>query len=130
MKQYPGAVLFGEVYGAVQDLKYGVQASEGIRFIVFDVLWENRIDGTRKYMDWDQLQRFCGTHRLPVVPVLYRGPWKRELTALAEGPSTMQGANHLREGFVVRPVVERVDPRFGRVQLKLAGEGYLTRKGG
>jgi tRNA-binding EMAP/Myf-like protein len=129
MHQYPGAVLFGEVYGSVQDLKYGVPASEGTRFVVFDVLWESRSDGTRKYMDWDQLQRFCGTHRLPVVPELYRGPWSPELTKLAEGNSTMEGAKHVREGFVVRPLQERVDPRFGRVQLKLHGEGYLTRKG-
>lgn len=128
MRQYPGAVLFGEVYGSVQDLKYGVPASEGVRFAVFDVLWENRNSRERVYLDYDALLRFCSSHGLPVVPELYRGPWNTTLLSLAEGKSTLPGANHVREGFVVRPVVERRNANFGRVQLKMHGEGYLTRK--
>lgn len=128
MRQYPGAVLFGEVYGSVQDLKYGVPADEGVRFVVFDLLWENHGAHTRRYFDYDNLLRFCAEHELPVVPELYRGPWSPDLIRYAEGPTTMPGANHVREGFVVKPVIERTDPHFGRVQLKLPGEGYLTRK--
>lgn len=41
----------------------------------------------------------------------------------------MPGADHVREGFVVKPIRERQDPRLGRVFLKMAGEGYLLRKG-
>lgn len=128
LAQYPGAVLFGETYGSVQDLKYGVPVSEGVRFVVFDVLWEDRKNGGRKYFDYDQLVRFCGQHNLPMVPELYRGPWSRDLVKLAEGQSTMPGAKHVREGFVVKPVAERFDHHFGRVIMKLPGEGYLTRK--
>lgn len=127
LAQYPGMVLFGEVYGRVQDLKYGVPASEEVRFAAFDVLWRNK-DGTTKYLDTDNARSLCATMNIPFVPELYRGPWKNELRSLAEGKTTMPGADHVREGFVVKPVTERIHPKLGRVILKLAGEGYLTRK--
>jgi hypothetical protein len=62
--------------------------------------------------------------------VLHRGPWSAALCALAEGPTVIGEGAHVREGFVVRPVRERVDRRAGRVVLKLHGEGYLLRKSG
>jgi hypothetical protein len=129
LKQHPGVVLFGEVYGSVQDLKYGVPADEEVRFIAFDALWPNN-DGTRRWLSNDDLERFCASLSIPMAPVLYRGPWSKDLVKLSEGKTTMPGADHVREGFVVRPAIERHDPRFGRVQLKLAGESYLTRKDG
>ncbi len=36
---------------------------------------------------------------------------------------------HVREGVVVKPLVERWDQEVGRVFLKQPGEGYLLRKG-
>ena len=62
------------------------------------------------------------------VPLLYRGAWKLELVSLAEGKTTFPGANHVREGLVVKPVEERWDFTCGRVVLKYIGEGYLLRK--
>lgn len=127
LRNRPNIVLFGEVYGECQDLKYGVPSSEGVRFIAFDALVLNA-DGSRKWLDNDDLEKFCAEIDVPMAPVLYRGPWKPELVSLAEGKTTMPGASHVREGIVIRCAKERHDPRFGRVQLKLAGEGYLTRK--
>jgi tRNA-binding EMAP/Myf-like protein len=126
LKNHPNVVLYGEVYGSVQDLKYGVPPSEDVRFIAFDALVLNA-DGTRKWLDNDDLEKFCSELNIPMAPILYRGPWKTELVSLAEGKTTMPGAKHVREGFVVRPTKERHDPRFGRVQLKLAGQDYLLR---
>ena len=63
------------------------------------------------------------------VPVLYRGPWHGISDwALAEGQSTI--ADHIREGFVVKPVDDILfcEEVGGRLILKLHGEGYLTRK--
>jgi hypothetical protein len=40
----------------------------------------------------------------------------------------VEGVDHVREGFVVRPVRERYDPAVGRVILKLHGEGFHTRR--
>ena len=67
---------------------------------------------------------------IPAVPELYRGPWSPDLARLAEGATVLGNGAHVREGWVVRPVRERVHPDLGRVILKRHGEGYLTRKGG
>lgn len=121
LRNHPNLVVYGEIYGeGVQDLKY--DSPSGRRFRVFDIL---DIEAG-KYYPHDQLVDFCALVELPMVPVLYRGPWRPELVELAEGPSTL--ANHLREGFVVKPVNERFDVRVGRVALKLVSESYLLRK--
>jgi hypothetical protein len=65
-----------------------------------------------------------------MVPVLYRGPWSAALASHAEGKSIVATASHIREGFVVRPTMERWDERVQRVILKLIGEEYLLRKDG
>ena len=116
-----GYVIYGEVFGQVQDLKYGQAAAA---FRAFDIL-DRR---TGHFLDADTFREICAIVRIDAVPELYRGPWSESLMSLAEGESTL--AAHVREGFVVRPVVERVHPRHGRVVLKMVGEGYLTRKGG
>ena len=61
------------------------------------------------------------------MPTLYVGPWLGfdAHKDLAEGKSTIAG--HVREGFVVKPTKERYADRFGRVILKLVGEGYNLR---
>jgi len=47
--------------------------------------------------------------------------------AMAEGANILSG-QHIREGFVVRPVQERWHPEVGRVILKLVGQEYLLTK--
>ena len=123
MKNHPGLAMYGEVYGQVQDLKYGVQQG-GLRLAVFDILDIQQ----RRWLDFDEAQAVVADMGLPWVPVLHRGPWSPDLARLAEGRSAL--ANHVREGMVVRPTKERFDERVGRGQLKLHGEGYLTRKEG
>lgn len=123
---YPHVAIYGEVYGQVQDLKYRVPVSEGARLILFDALDVK----TRCWLDVEDFIRLAMRLQLPSVPTLHRGPWSPSLAELAEGKSLMPGADHVREGIVVKPVRERVDPVVGRVFLKLAGEGFLTRKGG
>ena len=117
----PMHVFFGEVYGQVQDLKYGVQQGADFRFFdVFDIAHGHYLD----YHDALVVGTLaCG---LTCVPELYRGPWSPDLVRHAEGQSTF--ADHVREGIVIKPVRERYD-HMGRVILKQHGEGYLTRKG-
>ena len=111
-------ILFGEVYGKVQSLRYGV--ANGIAFRAFDLL----VDG--KYVDHAPFNDLCLTHGVERAPVVYRGPFSLErIKQLAEGDSTLPGANNIREGVVVKPVVERLDPKIGRVVLKYIGDGYL-----
>lgn len=121
LAQAPGMVFFGEVYGQVQDLKYGVKS--GAKFAVFDVYDVK----AQRYLDFDAAHALASQLQLPWVPILGRGPWNPdELNPLCEGKSTL--ADNVREGFVVRPVKERWDERVGRVVLKRHGEGYLLRK--
>lgn len=117
----PMKVFFGEVYGQVQDLKYGVKTGSMFRvFDVYDVKEQRYLD----YVDACKLIEDCGLER---VPQLYMGPWNPdELNPMCEGSSTL--ADNVREGFVVKPLKERWDPTVGRVILKRHGEGYLTRK--
>lgn len=118
----PGIALYGEMFGTVQDLKYG---REGLDLVLFDAM-DTR---TFRYLDRAEFVAIAATVGLPTAPVLYEGPWSAELLALAEGMSTIPGADCIREGFVVKPNVERRDRMLGRVALKVVGEGYLTRKG-
>ncbi len=120
-----GIVLYGEVYGQVQDLKYGA-APGVVRFRAFDAF---RIaDG--RYLDFEDFDFLCAALHIEKCPLLFRGPWTPDLMALADGTTTVDGADHIREGFVVKPVRERWDAHLGRVILKHVGEAYHLRKGG
>ena len=116
----PFHIFFGEVFGQVSDLKYGVKS--GCKFRVFDVYDVK----AQRYIDHDDAVAIATRCRLEWVPTLYRGPWKPELNELCEGQSVL--ANNVREGFVVKPVKERWNQEIGRVILKRHGEGYLLRK--
>jgi RNA ligase (TIGR02306 family) len=121
LAQTPGLAIYGEVYGAVQDLRYGVESD--VAFVMFDAA-DNK---TGRYYDSDTVRSLARRFDLPFVPVLYEGPWNDACLDLRNGPSLIPGANHIREGFVVRPQVERFDGRIGRVILKFVGEEYLLR---
>lgn len=119
-RAHPDWTVYGEVYGRVQDLHYGVQA--GARAVAFDLL---RPDGT--WVDAAEAREIGD--RLPWAPLIARDePFDlARILAHAEGPSLMQGANHLREGCVVKPARERFEPDLGRMCLKVVGNGYLER---
>jgi hypothetical protein len=38
------------------------------------------------------------------------------------------GGGHIREGVVVKPTIERTDPKIGRVVLKYLNDDYLLQK--
>lgn len=125
LADYPGIILFGEIYGQVQDLKYG---RDDHALVLFDAMDAN----TRRFLDYDKFAALAEILTLPTAPVLYRGPWSAEkwpeIKALAEGSTVIGSGVHTREGWVLRPTVERTDRRLGRVCMKFVGEGYLTRK--
>lgn len=136
-KVCPGVALFGEVYGQVQDLQYGFDdRADLVLFDAFDL-------ATMRYLDYDDfiaLVKRVNTSlfdlfvdspdvvKLCTAPILYRGPFDyAKIAALAEGATVLGDGVHVREGVVVKPARERFHERLGRVILKLAGEGYLTR---
>lgn len=121
-RQHPGYVLYGETYGDVQKFRYGCRKGE-VRFAAFDVLRPDR-----QWMNAGEFRTMLEAHGVPLVPLLYTGPYSFERACeLAEGPSHLEGADHVREGCVVRPAEERWDQAIGRVCLKVVGAGYLER---
>ena len=122
-ERWPGYVLYGEVYGAVQSLTYGCGRGE-IRFAAFDIL---RSDGT--FVNAREFRTTCENYEVPLVPLI-RGSMAfdfEDVCKLAEGGSLVPGAKHIREGCVVRPMVERFHQAIGRVQLKVVSATYLEK---
>lgn len=114
---HAGVVLYGEIYGAVQSLKYGTKQGE-VRFAAFAALSSG---------EWVNTETLLVDETLPSVPVVYRGPFDLEtITAAAETDSTVSGAEpgHMREGVVIVPEHERRNDDIGRVALKLISNRY------
>lgn len=123
-------IVFAEIFGhKVQDLKYGCATGEQ-KVRVFDVL----IDG--QYQPFDVVQAVANHFEVPTVPVLYRGPFDKVIVlGHRDGPSTVPGAGHVREGVVVTSepevyVCPDADPNgfTGRKILKYISDAYLERK--
>lgn len=116
---HPEITVYAEVFGAVQSLKYGTKQGE-LKIAVFDLLRGS------EWISYDEA-RAIGSG-LFWVPEIYRGPYDGvKLRELAEGPSLVPGADHYREGIVIKPAVERTHPEIGRVQLKLISNTYLEK---
>jgi RNA ligase (TIGR02306 family) len=133
-----GQVVFGEVFGPVQDLKYG---GKGLRIRFFDI-WQNGKFVTDTYSG--PLSR----HKLPElwVPTLnvFNGTLSQVIEharLLAPGSSTLPCAEScIREGVVVCAAQEEivaltdVSPTgkeretFQRLQFKVISPQYLSRK--
>jgi len=116
----PGYVVYGEVYGDVKGYRYGLPKGQ-VGFVAFDVwLPQGR---------WANADAYRNMLRaVPQVPLLYCGPFDFEIIcSLAEGLSTMPNVDHIREGCVVKPIMERWDEHIGRVCLKVVGAGYLEK---
>jgi RNA ligase (TIGR02306 family) len=137
VEEYVGdpVYVFGEVFGkGVQDLSYGAKtdADNDIGYRVFDI-YVGR-PGKGRFLNHDELNAACEQLEFDRVPVLYEGPFSKEvLDQYTNGLETVSGKGlHVREGVVVRPVIEQehlVLP-LNRVQLKSVSGDYLTRKGG
>jgi hypothetical protein len=112
-------------------LGYGLNDPELIFFDIYDRLGHplDEGKGVPGFYDYGFQENVFTELGLPTAPVLYVGPFNWEYVAVyAEGPSTLC-PDHVREGVVIRPEVERTfGPNRERAVLKLAGEGYLTRK--
>ncbi len=112
------AILFGEVFGRVQSLRYGV--ANGLAYRAFDLL----IDG--KYADFAEFDSLCRQFGVEQVPHAFVGAFDlTKIRELSDGPSLVDGAQNIREGVVVKPLVERINPKVGRVILKYVGDVYL-----
>jgi RNA ligase (TIGR02306 family) len=119
LRHHQNLCLYGEVFGQVQNLKYGAKPGE-IFFAAFDILRGNQ------WLDFDEAHKIGAP--LSWVPLVYRGPYNKEkMLAFAEGDSLYPFAQNIREGVVIKPVHERNNRTIGRVQLKIVSNKYLEK---
>jgi RNA ligase (TIGR02306 family) len=121
--------ILGEVFGkGVQDLTYGTEKPQ---FRVFDIYVGNPGEGQDRYINAEQLQAFCTALNVQTVPIVYAGPFSKEvMEKMTNGYETVSGNEaNIREGVVIKPAKERYDNELGRVVLKSVSEAYLLRKG-
>ncbi len=119
LRHNQGLAVYGEVFGQVQNLRYGANQGQ-IFFAAFDIIRGNH------WLDYDEAHKIGAP--LPWVPLVYRGPFQKEkILAFAEENSSYPGADHCREGVVIKPIHERTDRRIGRVQMKIVGNRYLSK---
>lgn len=115
---HPQVILYGEIYGArVQKLHYGQRA--GLGFAAFDLCIDDR------YVDYDEFKALCDKHGVPTVPLLGRGEYSLDFIKDLSRGKTVLPDQHIREGVVVKPVHERLDPKIGRLVLKYLSDDYL-----
>lgn len=118
----PELILYGEVFGRVQELRYGVLPGGAPRFLAFDLL-------NPRGLEWIQWREFSNLLAPEFrVPVLYEGSYDPEdVVVISRGLSCVPLATHLKEGAVVQPVIERRHDECGRVKLKIVSDEYLER---
>lgn len=125
----PGWVVYGEVYGWVQDLRYGAKPGE-VHARVFDV-WT----GTG-FLLADLRHELVGNAATVAglradschAPILHVGAYSPELVqSLLNGQSVIPRAEHLREGIVIKPCREMWSEEIGRVALKAVSPEYLEK---
>lgn len=119
-RSHKQVILYGEIFGKkIQSLSYGIPANSGVGFRAFDLL----IDGD--FVDNDELVRLLKVFGVDMVPILYEGPFSiSKIKELSNGKSSL--ADHIREGVVVRPVVERFSNLVcRRLVMKYVGDDYL-----
>jgi len=115
----PELTLYGEVFGSVQKLQYGIGG--GVAFLAFDILRDE------DWVPFDETQELSDEWEIPWVPIIYRGPYTTDIDKHAEGASLIPTARHLREGIVVKPIKERTSLEIGRVILKIVSNDYLSK---
>jgi RNA ligase (TIGR02306 family) len=116
--------LHFEIYGGnIQDLSYGLTKPS---LSMFDIRNANG------FLNYENFVEICRKYGLPTVSLLYRGPFSKSiLTAHTSGFEMVSGRNlHIREGCVVKPVIERLTRRGERVIYKSVSPDYLLRKNG
>ena len=120
-KAHEGYVLWGEVCPTQGAYKYG---SDKPQFFVFDV---RTPDG--KWLDREHDEAGLLAQLMAhSVPILYQGPYDLEkIKKFVDGPSTVQGANHIREGIVIKTSTEKIVPRVGRAQMKIVSNTFLDK---
>lgn len=122
LKAYPNIIVFGEIFGPVQNLKYGYNKPTLRLFDAFSIT-----EG--KYFDYQDFIDLAKKLEIPTVPELYRGPWSDSVLRIPEDQTThVSNVDQIMEGIVIRPLKETIDSKGNRIILKHIGEKYLLKE--
>lgn len=105
-REHPDVILYGEIYGKVQSLRYGLDNDiDFIAFAAFNTRFEN-------YVDSENLFSSLFKYDIEHVPILYKGRFDLEtLNDIKERDSIVAETHglfqHMMEGVVIVPVTER-----------------------
>jgi RNA ligase (TIGR02306 family) len=122
-----GEIVYGEIIGPGIQKNYDYSLKQH-HFIVFDVKLLQEDGTTFKWLTPDEVQAFCKERGFEYVPVLYKGPYNRELTySLTKGPSAYDPKTKVREGIVIK-AAENYDVNGNKKALKWLNETYLDDK--
>ena len=120
--KHPELIVYGEVFGWIQDLRYGMKEGQ-VKFMAFDLY--NHIEC--RWLDIGECDKFAG--QVTWVPLVASIPFNlNKILSISEGISLVDNASHIREGIVVKPLKERIHPEIGRVCLKVVSDNYLERQ--
>lgn len=120
-------ILYGEIYGKVQKLHYGVPEGQ-IDYIAFDI----KVNDV--YLNYSVFNAFCKQFKVRIVPTVAVGRYgdlKIQFDRLSSGKTLIKDpegkpVDHIREGIVVKPLNETRDPKLGRVILKYKSADYVS----
>lgn len=121
-------ILFGEIYGRIADLKYGIPNK--LKYAAFDIT----ING--KYLDFDAFKLLCMKYSVPIVPILYIGKNLPNLIPSITSGKTKVGEDkdQIREGIIIKGIKEDTSKELfkynnGRKILKNHSDEFMLRKG-
>lgn len=102
LKDFPGYVLYGEIYGPDIQKGYHYGLSSGQKgLVIFDVMYQAK--GNQVWLSLEEAQTFCSNLGLNFVPVLYQGLWNKEVAeSFVGGNSVFAPSQKVREGVVVK----------------------------
>jgi RNA ligase (TIGR02306 family) len=114
--------IHGEVYGPIQDMKYG--SPQEPQFAAFDLRVYDPNTDSNDWMPIQSMESYLKRYGIPTVPLLYKGPFSKEVLAYADGQEQVSGKElHIREGCVIRSAIDR------RI-LKVVSDAYYFRRNG
>lgn len=121
-RNLPNSILYGEIYGKVQSLRYGIDNDiDFVAFAAYSPMFES-------FADSENLFASLAVYDIPHAPVLYKGPFDLAVIKdIAERDSIVAEGNglfqHMMEGVVITPVTERWEGGQ-RVCVKLISDRY------
>lgn len=120
-----GETVFGEIVGPGIQKNYSYGLKDHV-FALFDVKILNA-DGTQTWIKPDEVEAFAKERGFTMVPILYKGPFNKELAyQLTKGSSEFNDKSEkVREGIVIKSA-ENYSIEGNKQALKWVSEDYLS----